>query len=78
MSIRSKEIAGYIARSAEHPRRILTTGGEMLDESLLGPGARCAKVYKTERGALKSRDGMTAHAVNEAGIEIAWLEANGY
>lgn len=62
----------YLARSTTNIRMIYCTDGEFHHETECGPLGFCAKLYKTERGALAVRGGtVTAHRCNELGIELA-------
>jgi hypothetical protein len=74
-NMKSTVVAGYITRLIERPTHILCVDGEFYPESWVGVGGRAAKVYKTERGAVRHNAyrGVTASAVNEYGIEISWL-----
>lgn len=47
----------YIVRSKLNPKLILCTNGDWMPESMVGPGGYSAKVYKTEAGAKRVRDG---------------------
>ncbi len=47
----------FIVRSALNPALILCTNGEWLPASMVGPGGRAAKTYKTQRSAARVRDG---------------------
>lgn len=62
----------FLVRSKINPALILTVSGEFIPESLCGPGMRCAKIYKTRRGAenVGSNDSRTIHPCNEYGVEI--------
>jgi hypothetical protein len=63
--------AYYLVRSKRNPHLILTTSGEFIPESLLGPGGRCAKLYKTLRGAMAvgTDDSRTVHSCNAYGVD---------
>lgn len=60
----------YLVRSATNPALILTVSGEFIPESLCGPGGRCAKLYKTRRGAERAGSHVTVHPCTEHGIEV--------
>lgn len=78
-SMKSTAIAGYIVRSSERPTHILCEDCDFYPESLVGVGQRAAKVYKTERNALRAGNRpVTAHPVNSYGIEISWLREKGW
>ncbi len=74
-SMRSSVVAGYITRTTSPggASRVLAEDGEWYADTMLGPGMRCARIFKTIRGASKVRGGRvcTAHAVNACGIELA-------
>lgn len=61
----------FLVRSNKYPRLVLTVSGQFIDESLCGPGQRCAKLYKTARGAKASCGSslITIHPCTELGIE---------
>lgn len=61
----------YLVRSTTNPYLILTTSGEFLAESLLGPGGRSAKLYKTRRGAegATAKGCGTVHQCDRFGVE---------
>lgn len=62
----------FLVRSKINPMLVLTVSGEFIPESLCGPGGRCAKLYKTRRGAenVGTNDSRTVHPCNEYGVEI--------
>ena len=72
----SREATHFLVRSIVNPRLVLTTLGEFLDQSMLGPGGRSAKLYKTRRGAENATSGRgTVHACNDLGVEIEFLKS---
>ncbi len=62
----------YLVRSKINPTLILTVTGEFFPESLIGPGMRSAKIYKTLRGAqnVGTENSRTIHPCTFQGVEI--------
>lgn len=62
----------FLVRSKINPTLILTISGEFVPESLCGPGMRCAKIYKTRRGAehIGTEASRTIHPCTSQGVEI--------
>jgi hypothetical protein len=76
--MKSTEVAGYIVRLQDKPTQILCVDGDFYPDGMVGVGQRAAKVYKTERNALRNHRPVTAHAVNSYGIEISWIKEKGW
>lgn len=57
---------GYLVVGAVNPSTVLCTDGEFHARSMVGPNGFCAKVYKTEAGARRSRPGHQVVAVGAA------------
>lgn len=51
--------SGYMVISQINPALILCTDGDFHGRSQVGPGAYCAKIYKTEAAAKKHNPGRT-------------------
>ena len=58
----------YLVRSTVNPKLVLCTDGEFHYDAACGPGGFCAKLYKTEKGALATGRG-TAHKCDAQGVE---------
>lgn len=61
----------YLVRAISNPRLVLTVSGEFMLDSMCGPGGRCAKIYKTRRGAEKAgaTGCTTVHPCTVQGVE---------
>lgn len=59
----------FLVRSKTNPSLILTVSGEFMHEAACGPGGRCAKLYKTRRGAENAGSNITVHPCTEYGVE---------
>lgn len=61
----------YLVRAKRNPALIYTVSGEFIHESFCGPGGRCAKIYKTRRGAenVGTNESRTVHECDKYGVE---------